>query len=313
MKKTIALLAATALLGSACAKKDIDPDEVRQAMPKPAVVQVGAAMSTDPGALSAATGLPAEYAVSSYWIAATFNVSTWWTLTLLQVITAFPPTECTSDSCTWGPWTGDRGVVWKLKVDQAGDGYDYVLSAHAAGQSEWKTLLSGNAQPGATDSRGLGNFTMDFDASRAVDPTNDDHGKLSVEYDNRTLLQISALFLGAKSEDPASGDDFLDIAYDFSKSATGGELQIMFEGVTTSKNLSLRTRWLEGGQGRGDAKYVDGAVNYQASQCWLGATGDYVLQYGVVQAGSNEPVVIVGNNDACAPFLSPVYSNLSLP
>jgi hypothetical protein len=240
-------------------------------------------------------------------VALTFNVSTWWTLTLLQLITAFPPTECTPDSCTWGPWTGDRQVVWRLVVDRAGDGYSYVLAAHASGATDFTPIISGHAFPGSSSNRGHGDFSMDFDASRAVDPTREDHGKLSVTYDNRTFLGVTALFEGAKNSDPA-GSPYLDIAYDYAESATGGDLQFMFQGVGSDANLSLATRWLIGGQGRGDAKYVATGDDHTASQCWLGDAGGFALDYYVVDV-----TTIIGSNDACAPFATPVYSTLTLP
>lgn len=310
MKKTIAILAAAALLG-ACAKKDISPDEVRAAMPKPADIQVGSPKAANPGALTVedAVTIPAEFALDSYYVALTFNLNSWAILTLVQVITAFPPTECTADQCTWGPWKDDNNaqVSWRMVVKRDGDGYSYVLGAHAAAATDFTPILSGHAFPGADGRHGQGDFVLDLDASKTVQPTKDDHGKLSVTYDNRTFLKLTALFTGAKNSDPA-GPAYLDIAYDFEESATGGDLQFMFQGVGTSKNLSLATRWVTGGEGRGDAKYVETGASHTASQCWAGNAGGFVLEYQIVDA-----VTMVGSNDACAPFGTPVYSTLTLP
>jgi len=315
MKKTIALLAAAALT-AACAK-DIDPDDVRAAMPKASVVQLEYPSSSVPGALSAPTvGQPSEYAVASVWTALTFNLATAWTLTLLQIITAFPPTECGTDSCTWGPWTGDRAVVWRLDVTQAGAGYDYVLAAHAADSQTFLSIIEGTAFRGSQIGRGNGDFTINFDNGRTVDPDgNDDHGVLGVNYDNRSNLQVGALFLGARNDDPENpGSEFLDIAYLFGESATGGELQVMFETTDGVKTLSLRTRWVDGGQGRGDARYTEDATTYEASQCWLGVAGGadaWDTAYERIAFGVTE--IESGSLSACGAFSSPVYSNLVLP
>jgi hypothetical protein len=316
MKKTLALLAAAAL-ASACAKQDIDPDDVRATLPKAAAVQIQTPSSSNPNALSAPTvGTVSEFAVASWWTALTFNLSTAWTLTVIQFITTFPPAECGPDSCTWGPWTGEHQTVWKLDVTRSGDGYGYVLAAHAAGATEFLSIVSGTAFKGSQPGRGNGEFTVSFENGRTVDPTKDDHGVLDVSYDNRTSLQIGATFLGARNDDPENPDsNYIDIAYQFGASATGGELQVAFQTVDgPEKNLSLRTRWVEGGPGRGDAQYTEGTTNFEASQCWPGLAGGaaaWVTAYERVTDGVT--VITVGSVDSCGSFSEPLFSNLVLP
>jgi hypothetical protein len=315
MKKTIALLAAAALT-AACAK-DIDPDDVRAAMPKAGVIQLQYPSSETPGALSApAVGEPSGFAVASVWTALTFNGATFWTLLLLQVITAFPPTECGTDQCTWGPWTDNATqVVWRLEVGKNGDGFDYVLAAHAADSQTFLSIIEGTAFKGSQVGRGNGDFTVNFDNARTVDPSKDDHGVLDVSYDNRSNLQIGALFMGARNDDPENpGSEFLDIAYQFAELATGGELQIMFETTDDVKNLSLRTRWTTGGAGRGDARYTEDGTAYEASQCWLGAPAGvdaWDIAYERLAFGVTE--IESGMLSACGAFSSPLYSSLILP
>lgn len=317
MKKTIALLAATALL-AACGQKDIDPDDVRQALPKAAQVQLQTASSDPAGALSAPNlGEPAEYAAASFWTAFTFNVATAWTLTVVQFITSLPPTECDADACTWGPWTDEEtAAVWKLDVTRNGDGYDWVLAAHAADSQTFLSVIEGTAFSGGMPGRGYGDLTLNFDNGRAVNPASDDHGVLDVSYDNRASLQIDALFLGARNDDPENdASEFLDIAYRFGESAAGGELQIAFETVDgPEKNLSLRTRWTVGGQGRGDARYSEGGTAYEGSQCWLGESAGaeaWLATYERFAFGVTE--VESGSLASCGLYSSPLFSNLVLP
>jgi hypothetical protein len=315
MKKTFALLAFAAL-AVACAKKDIDPNDVRAAMPQAAVVKIGTPSDTDPNALSVAptVGTVSEYAVASWWTAATFNFATAWTLTVVQFITAFPPTACDPDHCTWGPWNdAQTAATWKLDVTQNGDGYDYVLAGHPSGSATFVSVISGTAFKGSQAGRGNGNLTLNFDNGRVVNPSSNDHGVLDVTYDNRTNLQIDALFMGARNDDPENpASQYINIAYKFGALATGGELQVMFETTDGVKNLSLRTRWAHDAPGRGDARYTEGSTAFEASQCWPGTgIGAWTTVYERVTDGVT--VVTTGPVSGCGSFSDPLYSDLVLP
>lgn len=316
MKKTLSLLTAAALL-AACGESKIDPNDVRAALPKAAAIQIGTP-SADGAATTGVSRAALEgdpvygsgYAITSYWTAVTVNVGVWWTLTLVELITAFPPSSCDEAACTWGPWEDDNGLnVWRLVVTRAGDGYAYVLAAQPGSQpgAGFVTLLSGVAYPGADRDHGHGTFTMDFDAEAMLDHgvlwEQEDFGELSVAYDNRTALSIDVTFLGAQSDDPAD-PVFMNAVYAFDDTGAGGELQIAFETVEASpRNLSLRTRWNATGAGRGDAEYAEGPWTYQASECWAGAP-TFALVY------DSEPVY--GDAGACA-FAEPLYADVTLP
>ena len=315
MKNVIAFLAAAALT-AACGQK-IDPNEVRSSLPQSSVVQIGTPQDASPSALTAAVvGTGSEYAAASYWTALTFNGATWWTLTVLHAITLFPPTSCTDHSCTWGPWTDQaKGTTFRLDVSQSGDGYEYVLAGHAEGSADFLPLVSGKAFPGSAPSRGNGDFTVSFENGRTIDPTSNDHGTLDVSYDNRTSLQIGAVFLGARNDDPSNpGSQYIDIAYQFGASAVGGELQVAFQTTDNVKSLSLHTRWAGGGQGRGDARYTEATEQVEASQCWPGVTaGDTAWQTVYERVHSGVTTIESGDIAGCGAFSDPVYSTLVLP
>jgi hypothetical protein len=67
----------------------------------------------------------------------------------------------------------------------------------------------------------------------------------------------------------------IDAAYRYGSDRNGGYLDLAYEGEMTEggdlETVILRTRWVKGGAGRGDA-YVTGgdlgALVYQASECW---------------------------------------------
>jgi len=292
MTKLTATLAAVLVL-AACAEQ-VDPaQQYRDALPQKEAIQIGTpSADANPGALSVSRdalgqspSYGSEYAIMSYWTAVSVNVGVWSTLTLVQIITAYPPSSCDDAACTWGPWPGDDGLnEWKFHAEKVGESYDYALSARPiAGAAEWVDLLVGSATPGADRHHGDGNFTIDFDAQGALDhggvvDWQQDYGRLEVTYDNRTDLSIGASLVGGKNDDPAN-PHLMNAVYAFLDTGAGGELQLGVVNLGTAERVSLRTRWDAGGAGRGDAHYngLDPAgapVDYFASECWVGAAGD---------------------------------------
>ncbi len=320
MKKTTALLAAAALLAACGPQEEINADDVRAAMPKPDQIQMAtpddaaapvAKLGSPRQALETPPDFQSEYARTSYFLAATVNVGVWWSLTLVNVITAFPPSSCADDTCIWGPWPGEHENVWKLVVNRAGSGYAYALSVQPAAQpaAEFVTILSGTAYSAGDRIHGYGDFRIDFDAAASVDPDpQTDFGAIEVAYDSRSALAIDCVFLGAKSSDPAD-PVFMNAAYEFDATGNrGGQLQIAFRTLeTVPRNLSLHTRWNDEGAGRGDARFfaTDGSytVTYQASECWNGSPS-FALSYDTDPA--------FGSVDACV-YASAAYADVVVP
>jgi hypothetical protein len=318
MTKLASLLAAAALL-AACGN-EIDPNDVRDALPKAEAIRIGTpSPAAAEGTLTAAQSGPdqqaaptyaSEYAVKSYWMAVTVNVGVWWTLKTIEVITAFPPASCDDERCTWGPWH-DQNNFWQLEVRRSGDGYAYDLSARPGSlpASPFEPIVSGIAYPGQDRRHGRGSFTVDFDAEAALDHgilwVQDSFGTLDVTYDNRTALAVDCTFLGARGEDDGR---LMNAVYAFDATDAGGELQVAFRTLEgTAQQLSLRTRWNEVGAGRGDARFysTDGSATliYEASECWGGAPA-FALSY------DTDPSV--GAESACAyPAVS--YADLAVP
>jgi hypothetical protein len=325
MKRTTTLIAAAALTLAACEAED-PSKQFREALPQAATVQIGTPqVEGAPGALTAARDplgqrpdYRSEYAAMSYWTAVTVNVGVWWTLELLQVITAFPPSSCNDSSCTWGPWLGDQGLnFYRLHVVRANGAYDYTLAAKSAAVSEppppWVDLVQGTARPGADRDHGSGTFDIDFDAQdflqHARDDWKNDHGTLTVEYDNTAGLFIRAELRGGRNDDPERLGNVMNAAYEFDTTGTDGDLQIAFQDVTAGDGVTLHTRWKRhDGAGRGDVRYAGpgGAPVYDASECWVGGTGE------VPWAEVYDTKVPFGAEANCA-FVPADYADISLP
>jgi len=317
MKKLTSLLAIALMIG-ACAPADV-ADQYREALPKKEAIQIGTPSADgSPGALSVrrdALGdtplYQSEYAVMSYWTALTLNLGVWWTLQVVQFIVAHPPTACDDLSCTWGPWVDDDGNNrWQLVVVKEGEEFVYTLSAqNGETNGPFVPFLAGVARPGADKDHGSGSFTIDFDAQDALfhGPLweKKDYGQLNVTHDNTAAPTIGAVFVGAKNSDPAD-PHFLNAAYSFVDTGSGGELQIAFENLDTTENVGLRTRWNGTGAGRADAHYNDPRVpvDYFASECWAGEQFAWVEVY--------DTKFQFGAEASCA-FIPASYADIALP
>jgi hypothetical protein len=311
MKKVASLLAAAALL-AACGDQ-IDPNDVRQVLPRSDAVQIATPDAAAGGALTAeedaAARYGSEYARTSYWMALTVNAGVGWTLNLIQFITLFPAT-CTDEACTWGPWHDDDNY-WKLVVTRSGDGYAYELLGQkgSAPESAFVPFVSGVAFPGRDRQHGHGTFAVDFEAEAALDHgalwEQKDFGTLDVAYDNRDALSIDATFLGARSEEDGR---LMNAVYAFDATGAGGVLQVAFRTLEgADQSVSLRTRWDGTGAGRGDARFhaTDGSwdVVYEASECWSGAPS-FALVFDTDPA--------FGEESSCA-YAPALYSDLTVP
>ena len=221
---------------------------------------------------------------ASTWYQTTYNLGVGingaviWTLGLIKAISELPPTSCTTDTCTWGPGSGalDR-ADWELVVryDATKDEYGYALlgRAKAGGDGQFHAVVEGLAKSSVTPHRGSGQFQVDFDASKLLNPDSADQGKLQVSYSNAVPGhgRIDAVFLGVKDGDHAGQSD--NAAYGFDEDPSGGgSLEIAFRNLTSQDTVALHSRWLPTGAGRSDVGVLihgnGGTFTASASECW---------------------------------------------
>ncbi|HSD20750.1 MAG TPA: hypothetical protein VLC54_11970 [Anaeromyxobacter sp.] len=338
MREKIAALAALALLASGCSK-DITPEEARSAIPEASAIRIDTPKDTADAPPAVANALVAEgepsfdptspvltthsdYARWSYVTAWTVNGGAWWTLATLRIVTLFPPTACSGDTCTWGPWDEESRVTaglsvkrWQLVVKKVDEGkFEYVLSAmNLVEPGPFLPIVSGVAEPDRPG-RGKGELSVFFDNARQLPETEDEYGTLWVAYDTTGPSRtVEATIVGGRDEQNGNP---LDAAYSFVATGEGGDLQVAFEGVDQAANpvrLSLHTRWDATGAGRGDAQAIardaggSWSFGYGASECWAGKAGAFALTY------DTDPVF--GDVSACAVAFQgePQYSTLVVP
>ena len=272
------LVSAACLFGIAaagCVQQDTSTDAIARAIPTSDQISIKlpahAALATpNVGQLST------FYAVTRG-VTTTFNGGSAWVLILLHAIVQAPPTSVNGNTYTWGPGSGnalDPGV-YKLDVTANADGtFDYTLSGHAKSDStdHFVAIVSGHADPTPGDLQGNGNFLLDFDAARTVDPIDNanNKGQVMVDYD----LEARHLDLTITTTDANGQAVSSDYAYD--QAADGGGqmtfgIQANMGGTAAEENVVLRSRWLATGAGRGDARISGGDLGSAqgiASECW---------------------------------------------
>jgi hypothetical protein len=148
--------------------------------------------------------------------------------------------------------------------------------------SDFETVISGNAEPGDIPHRGNGNFLIDFDAGERVNPidNNPDSGRVEVVYDLRATGDVNgsiSMHIEGRDESddgsiiPVTADyaysENLDGSGDFSFAITG---DVNNQGATDEQAM-IRSRWQADGAGRGDAQISGGdlgADTIDATECW---------------------------------------------
>jgi hypothetical protein len=271
---TKSLLAATtlSLFAGACLKQDAAPAEIAAAIPTADQVSIKLKTASQDRTI----GQLANWYVATRDITQTFNGGSAWVLVLVHTIIAFPVTSVNGDVYTWGPWSGALDPAnYKLDVTAIGDGtYAYKLSGQSktTANATFEVIIDGTADPRAGDLLGSGEFLIDFDASRRVNPVDagDAKGQVDAKYD----LAAHHLDLTIMTTDAAGAP--VDASYAYNDTADGGgdmtfTVQGDVGGGPALETANLKSRWLASGAGRADAHISGGDLGAQvvtASECW---------------------------------------------
>jgi hypothetical protein len=266
------LVATTALSLGACVKQDDPPAAIGKAIPTSDQVQIKL-----PTGQSKAVGDLASYYVVTRDVTRTFNGGSAWVLVLIHSIVQYPVTSISGDTYTWGPWSGDAldPAEYKLDVTANADGtYDYSLQGRSKStpSAPFQAVISGHADPTPGELQGNGEFLLDFDAAKQVNPVDsgDAKGQVDVHYD----LAARHLDLHIMSTDASGAPVAADYAYDQDTSGGGNmtfDVQANVGGTAALEDVTMRSRWLATGEGRGDFRIAGGDLGTEqaiGSQCW---------------------------------------------
>ncbi|HEY0482826.1 MAG TPA: hypothetical protein VGD37_35135 [Kofleriaceae bacterium] len=277
MIKSVLAAATCTLSLVACVKQDDGPPDLDRALPTADQVSIKLPEKSARTLDSLAVGQLANWYVATRDVTRTFNGGSAWVLTLVHTIVQFPATSSKGDVFTWGPWSDALNPAeYKLEVKVVGNGtYAYLLSGRSKTQSNaaFEVVIDGTADPRAGEAKGSGEFLIDFDASRRVNPvdSSDAKGSVDVNYD----LARGHLDLTVMSTDDQNKPVIANYAYN--ETAAGGDMTFNvtsdFAGSATAlkETLTLRSRWIPTGAGRADARIAGGdlgTVQLTASECW---------------------------------------------
>jgi hypothetical protein len=268
------LLAATtfSLLTVACIKQDQTPDELRTSIPTADQVQIKLV-----GQDAKTVGQLADWYVATRDVTKMFNGGSAAVLVLIHTIVETPVTSVAGNVYTWGPGSQALDPAdYRLDVTAVGDGtYTYALSGKSktAANAQWEVVISGMADPRAGDLQGNGEFTLDFDAGRRVNPidASDATGQIEAHYD----LKAKHLDLGITGGHDANNMPVnADYAYD--EAADGGgamtfDVSGNVGGGPALEEITLNSRWQNTGAGRADARIAGGDLGAEqaiATECW---------------------------------------------
>jgi hypothetical protein len=265
LTKTLATVTFAASL-VACVQQDDAPSSMKDAIPTADQVKINL-----PGGATRQLGQLAEFYVATHNVTRMFNGGTGWVLVLVHTIVQFPVTTINGDTYTWGPWSDALDPAeYKLDVRDVGDGtYEYKLSGRSKTQAnaQFEVVIDGKADPRPGELKGNGQFKLDFDASRRVNPIDagTDRGTVLARYD----LARGHLDLGIASVDDRGQPVTADYAYNAAADG-GGDMVFSFPG-DAGGNVTLRSRWQQTGDGRADARLAGGDLGtliVTASECW---------------------------------------------
>lgn len=236
-------------------------------------------------------------------------------LGLVEEITEYAPTSVTQDSATWGPHTNALSPnTWRFTVTRtAPNEYAYVLEGKpkTAADSEYRVVLSG-AHVHTGHKLGTGTFLIDWDVAQTLPEHDANVGR--VQYTYSRPAAASTISIDANFDDVRDGDtgQLVDAAYRYREYPGNGgalEFQVNKDLVTSGaalEVLTVKSRWLQTGAGRSDARVSGGDVpggSATVSECW---DSSFLSRF---VTASFDPSIGYGSEAACA-FTTAEYSTL---
>lgn len=188
-------------------------------------------------------------------------------------VLALPPTERGEDYRVWGPFPYEENPDWFLRVEMSrsstGATYSYAFQVAETSAGPWAELLEGRHEVGE-DEVALGEGTVWW-----REPSG--QGEVEITYDLRETPTIGAVVTAVDL-----GGGPLSQRWTWTAEADGGGRLSHSQPAdavpalhgSSDETLSLQSRWLGDGTGRGDAWLTGGdlyTTTVQLRQCWSSA------------------------------------------
>ena len=318
--------AAFAVTGCSLEKSD-DVSEYREALPEASNVRVAGPESgpSSPGGTSSAAsgsgflaGGAEPAATSAEWYRFTrdvrdgVNLVTAGVLGSVWFVAHTEPTTVGEGYAEWGPYTDALDpVTWRLRIERIEDHeYRYSLEGRpraSRSNDDYLSVLSGTGYGRADDRHGDGEFTVDLDAARTLDPERhaDDAGTVTITHD---LPPSASRRLGALPREITAnidppGDAWLTVTSKANEDGSGqldlSALVDVDDSKTTAlEDVAILSRFRADGAGRADVVIGEGDVPSEIgalsiAECW-GSDFSRVYYADSVQAEPTE-----GDASAC--------------
>ncbi len=226
-------------------------------------------------------------------------------LSIIDEITSYPYTSHSGGTYTWGPWqdTGLDQAQARFILDHTGGGtFDYLFQwrpKDSNSDADWTTVWEGRVEASAdTARRGIGHFSIDFDAASAIDWTVEERGQIVTDYDTVSDgREINLEFVNFIGDDAEDDTQPLNAEYFYHNRADNSGyfvyewyLDIFAEDASDNQNEHawFNTRWQTDGAGRTDVVIGEGDIadfepipgvgveSFNSAECW---GSDYLRTY----------------------------------
>jgi hypothetical protein len=318
MKLTSVSAAVLVAFCSACGHSSDGADAFRAATPSRQSLKVAvpakssqALSPPDTGSQQSALGQTAVWYQNTVAVAAVVNGGLVWVSALCEDIITYPATSVTADTAVWGPFTAPLSpITYRFTVTKSGGDFNYTLEGKpkTSDDSAFVKVLVGTHTPGAVHV-GQGTFTVDWDASKGLNPAQKEVGKAAYTYQRTASGDVTVGTVFTQVLDDQTQQRF-DANYAFSQTATGpGSLDYVefkdLKGDGKLERAAVKSRWQQTGAGRSELSLSQGdfTSTVTGSECW---DTNFMESYYTDSAASKPTV---GSESAC-PFTPASYSTL---
>jgi hypothetical protein len=299
------LFAACALPGCMLENRD-DGEEYREALPqREAVLVAGPETDSELGSTTQALqgtsqaqaeGRPLARREYAKWygftrvVRGSVNLVTAAVLGSAWAIVHTEPTSIENGEAVWGPYTDAlEPVTYRFRVARVAEGeYDYVLEGRpktSTSDADYLAVLAGHGYGKRHAEHGEGEFTIDLDAARTLDPFahEGDSGTVRIEHHlpadiARRGDALPRTIVAEVEPDPAVNPESFRVESVANEDGTGSLHVDAVSDVDDSKatqreDIVIDSRWRADGAGRADIAIAGGDIpadpgTVTAVECW---------------------------------------------
>jgi hypothetical protein len=272
------------VMGAAGCETSGDDEEVisiRQALPNKEALQLqGPEAASAQPVVSQAAPAPLDAPYAKFYtftrgVRDGVNAVTAGVLGTVWFIVHTKPTSVDHGQAVWGPYTDSlEPASWRFRVSRvSGNEYEYVLEGRpkeSSSEQDYRTVLSGNGFSNNDPKHGDGQFAVDLDTARSLDPVKhqNDSGVITVVHDlPRSVTEEMAPLPRTIQVTlaPSTSAAHLEIVSIAREDRTGtlivdGIADVDESKTTALEDVTVASQWDAAGAGRSDVTLSGGDV-----------------------------------------------------